>query len=170
VDHDGGGAGADEVAGVDQRPIAQQAPAGESPVGPGEDDQAVSGEQLRPADQDQDQAERERDPAQEALGAEAQSALGDHHGVERRAEGDEGAGEDRQHQRRDGRERRLGHAGGLDPLGDLGRRVGVEAVELGQIWLASLESSRASIGEPGCQENDGDALCRRPGLFRGRAC
>ena len=57
VDREGGGGRADEVAEIDQTPVAQQARAGDLPVGPGKDDQTVASEELGAADQHQDEAE-----------------------------------------------------------------------------------------------------------------
>ena len=79
---------------------------------PGHDDQVVAGEELGPGDDDQDQAEREDQPAEQAgrrRTASSADAGRDGRG-EDRAHGDEGAGEHRQGEQLRRSQRRLRRA------------------------------------------------------------
>jgi hypothetical protein len=59
------GYGANEVAEVGDPPVAEQEGSADLAGGPGRHDQVVAGEQLGPAHDDQDQAEREYQPGQQ---------------------------------------------------------------------------------------------------------
>ena len=83
---------ADEVGEVDQAPVARELQARDLALGPGHDDQVVAGEQLRPADHHQDQAEGEREAAKQARRPETELAAGHHQSEEHRTERDERAG------------------------------------------------------------------------------
>ena len=105
-DH-GGRQRADEVPEVHDRPVARDLHRPHSPAGPRHHDQVVAGEELGAGDDDEDQAEREREPTEEAHDAERDvGAARGHRRREDRAERDEGAGEDGERERVRG-----GHAG-----------------------------------------------------------
>ena len=63
ADEDGGRRRAHEVADPHDRPVPEQPRGRDAPARPGHDDQVVAGEELRSRDDDQDQAERESEPA-----------------------------------------------------------------------------------------------------------
>src|SRR3990170_3291087 len=100
----------DEVAGVNDAPIAQQPARRHFATGPGHDDQVVPGKELGSPDDDQHQPDGEDQSGQQAHDAIGNYARGSggHGRGEDRAERDESAGQQRQGERR--QERRLGLA------------------------------------------------------------
>ena len=122
---------ADGVGEVDDQPVAQHLGRGDAPVGPGHDQEVVAGEELGPRDDDQDQPEREGEPGQDATGREPQARVGEDHHAVHPAQADEAPGEHPEHGHRQERQARLGHASGLDLLGDLLRGESVRSVMMG---------------------------------------
>ncbi len=100
-------------------------------AGPRHRDQVVAGEQLRPGHDDQDQAEREDQPAEQARGREAERRIAGHEREHQRTQADEGAGQHAEQRLRQPRQARLGHADSGHARGNLLRRVGVGAEDLG---------------------------------------
>ena len=117
---------AGEIANIDQQPVDHQLAGGDLTVGPGHGDQGITGEELRAADHDQDEAEREREPAKQARRAIAQIGTGYHDRVVDRAEGDEGAGQEGQHEHFMRRQVDLGDTDLLDQHRDPGGGNDVE--------------------------------------------
>ena len=123
-------------------PVPEQGARRHATARPRHDDEGIAGEQLRAADDDQDQSEAERDAGQHPHGAPRRRARprqgrrGEH-----AAERDEGAG---QHGERERGERIHRHLAGPDLLGAPGHLAGQQRVEVRQrSRLRSPSSSRA---------------------------
>jgi len=88
---------ADQVAGPDDGPVAQQLAGADLLCSPGHDDQVVAREQLCAGHDNEDEAEAEDEAAQQAVHAVWQRpAAGPHRSRIDRPRADEGAGQDRQ--------------------------------------------------------------------------
>lgn len=129
VDQPGGSQRTDEIAEVDQAPVAQQRVERHLACRPRHDDQRVAGEQLRPADDHQDQAEAECQPAQKLGDAERQHPArpGADGSSEDRAERDKRPG---QHRQQEGGQRvqpGLLHADVFAVLGHFGGQEGIDS-------------------------------------------
>jgi hypothetical protein len=121
------GRGADEVAGVDDRPAPQERARGDPSARPGHDDEVVAGEELGAADHHEDQAEAEGESGQHARRTPRRRAGAGQRGRrEDAAQRDEGAREHREREKARGRRRDLARAGLLRPPGHRGRQEGLE--------------------------------------------
>jgi len=119
---------ADEVADVDDPPIAQQPPERESTLRPCHDDQVVAGEELGARDDHKDQSKREHQSGQQPRDTERKcpgGARGRRRG-KRGAKADESAGQDREHERPDRVELRLRGPEPGRPRRDLRRHQRIE--------------------------------------------
>ena len=141
-DEDRGPEGADEVPGVDDRPSSARPPRSRSRrEAQAIAEQVVAGEELGPADDDEDQAEGEGEPREHAddpVGQHARGASRDG-GGKGGAEGDEGAGKDREDEHRD-----EAHAGLADA--DLG---GLAAISAGHQRVEARLGRRRAVMRSG---------------------
>ena len=118
---------ADEVAGVDHGPRAQQPRDRQLAAGDGHHHQRIAGKQFGTADHDEDQSQREAESCQQPRNAEWQSAgAGGRNRRQHCAEGDECAGQHREHEQARAVALRLGDA---ELLGLARHRVGQQRVE-----------------------------------------
>jgi hypothetical protein len=97
-DNSGGRQSADEIAEPDNSPDPREFAKPQPPRRPGHHHEAIAGEQLRPADDDQDEPQRKGCATQQSRGAIGKVSFrpGHRHGREQAAQGDEGAAKDSQ--------------------------------------------------------------------------
>jgi hypothetical protein len=122
-----GGGRADEVAREDDEPVPQQGRGADPASGPRHHDEVVAGEELRPADHDEDEPEAEdhaREDPDRSPGSRARA--GQRGGGEHAAERDERPGEDREREQVWQLEAGLADPDLLRALRHLGREQGVQ--------------------------------------------